>query len=136
VDISEILTELQPRATRNPLRLRVAIHDSCHLQHAQGVSAQPRRLLAAIPGLEVLEIPENAICCGSAGIYNLVQPDAANELGDRKAQLIASLNPDVVATGNPGCLLQLQSALKRLGCKARVVHTIQILNTSINGTPL
>lgn len=136
VDISEILTDLEPRAARNPLRLRVAFHDSCHLQHAQGVSAQPRQLLAAIPGVEVLEIPENAICCGSAGIYNLVQPDAANPLGDRKAQLIASLNPDVVATGNPGCLLQLQSALKRLGCKTRVVHTIQVLDAAINGTAL
>ena len=132
-DVSEVLTELEPRATRHALKLRVAFHDSCHLQHAQGVRAQPRALLSDIPGLELAEIPEAAICCGSAGIFNLVQPDAANELGDRKAQLIASLKTDVVATGNPGCILQMQSALERHGQKIPVVHTIQILDASIRG---
>jgi glycolate oxidase iron-sulfur subunit len=129
-DITEFLAELQPRAQRNPLRLRVAYHDACHLQHAQGIRQQPRSLLASIPGLELLEIPESAICCGSAGIYNLVQPDAASALGDRKAELIKSLNADVIATGNPGCLLQLQSALARVGCKTPVVHTVQLLDAS------
>jgi glycolate oxidase iron-sulfur subunit len=133
-DITEVLTELEPRMMRNPLRLRVAFHDSCHLQHAQNVRVQPRALLAKIPELELLEIAEQAICCGSAGIYNLVQPDTARELGDRKAQFIASLNPDVVATGNPGCALQLQSSLARLGSKARVVHTIQLLDASLRGS--
>jgi glycolate oxidase iron-sulfur subunit len=132
-DITEVLTELPPRATRNPLRMRVAFHDSCHLQHAQGVRSQPRQLLANIPGLELAEIPEAAICCGSAGIYNLVQPDAANTLGDRKAQLIAQLNAEVVATGNPGCLLQLQSSLARQGHSTPVVHTIQLIDASIRG---
>jgi glycolate oxidase iron-sulfur subunit len=132
-DISEVLTELGPRATRNPLKLRVAFHDSCHLQHAQGVRLQPRALLSAIPGLELAEIPEAPICCGSAGIFNLVQPEAANALGDRKAQLIAPLNADVVATGNPGCLIQMQSALSRQGQKTPVVHTIQIVDASIRG---
>ena len=135
-DITEVLTELPPRAARNPLRTRVAFHDSCHLQHAQGVRLQPRQLLANIPGLEVAEIPESAICCGSAGIYNLVQPDAANALGDRKAQLIVPLGAEVVATGNPGCLLQLQSSLARQGQAMPVVHTIQILDASIHGTDL
>jgi glycolate oxidase iron-sulfur subunit len=135
-DITEVLTELTPRATRNPLQMRVAFHDSCHLQHAQGVRSQPRQLLAGIPGLELAEIPEAAICCGSAGIYNLVQPDAANALGDRKAQLIAPLNADVVATGNPGCLLQLQSSLARQGRPTSVVHTIQLLDASIRGEAL
>jgi glycolate oxidase iron-sulfur subunit len=133
-DVSEILAELTPRAPRNPLRMRVAFHDSCHLQHAQGVRLQPRSLLAQIPQLELLEIPEAAICCGSAGIYNLVQPDAANALGDRKAQLVAALNADVIASGNPGCILQLQSALARLGKKTPVLHTIQILDASVHGT--
>ena len=135
-DISEVLTELEPRATRHPLILRVAFHDSCHLQHAQGVRLQPRTLLSGIPGLELAEIPEAAICCGSAGIFNLVQPDAANELGDRKAQLIASLKTDVVATGNPGCILQMQSALARHSQKIPVLHTIQILDASIRGGPI
>jgi glycolate oxidase iron-sulfur subunit len=133
-DVSEVLADLEPRAPRHPLKLRVAFHDSCHLQHAQDVRSQPRALLAKIPELQLTEIPEAAICCGSAGIYNLVQPEAANEIGDRKAQLIASLNADVVATGNPGCLLQLQSSLARLGKTTSVVHTIQLLDASIRGT--
>jgi glycolate dehydrogenase iron-sulfur subunit len=132
-DVTELLAELEPRAQRNPLRTRVAYHDACHLQHAQGVRLQPRSLLASIPGLELAEIPESPVCCGSAGIYNLVQPDAANALGDRKAQLIVPLNVDVVATGNPGCLLQLQSALARSGHKTPVVHTIQLLDASLRG---
>jgi glycolate oxidase iron-sulfur subunit len=132
-DVTQLLEEQEPRAQRNPLPMRVAYHDACHLQHAQGVRQQPRSLLAGIPGLELVEIPEAAICCGSAGIYNLVQPDAANTLGDRKAQLIAPLNADVVATGNPGCLLQLQSALARSGRRTPVVHTIQILDASLRG---
>ena len=135
-DISEVLSELEPRARRNPLPSRVAFHDSCHLQHAQGVRLQPRSLLAQIPELQLLEIPEAAICCGSAGIYNLVQPDAANALGDRKAQLIAPLNADVIVTGNPGCVLQLQSSLARLGKRTSVFHTIQLLDASIRGQSL
>jgi glycolate oxidase iron-sulfur subunit len=132
-DISEVLADLQPRATRNPLKLRVAFHDSCHLQHAQGVRSQPRALLSSIPGIELAEIPEAPICCGSAGIYNLVQPGAANALGDRKAQLITALKADIVATGNPGCILQLQSSLARQKQKTPVVHTIQLLDASLRG---
>jgi len=129
-DVTEFLGELEPRANRNPLNLRVAYHDACHLQHAQSIRIQPRSLLLGIPGVELVEIPESAVCCGSAGIYNLVQPGAANDLGDRKAQLIAPLNADVIATGNPGCLLQLQSALARSGRTIPVVHTIQLLDSS------
>src|SRR5213082_1979139 len=132
-DISEVLAELDPRSKRHPLKLRVAFHDSCHLQHAQAVHSQPRALLSAIPGLELTEIPESAICCGSAGIYNLVQPDSAQSLGDRKAELVSQLKADVVATGNPGCILQLQSALSRRGQKTPVVHTIQLLDASLRG---
>jgi glycolate oxidase iron-sulfur subunit len=135
-DVSEVLAEMEPRAKRSGLKLRVAFHDSCHLQHAQGVRSQPRTLLSKIPWLELVEIPEAAICCGSAGIYNLVQPDAANALGDRKAELVAPLKADVVATGNPGCILQMQSALARRRQKIPVVHTIQILDASIRGESL
>ena len=135
-DISEILAEMAPQAARKPLQLRVAFLDSCHLQHAQGVRSQPRLLLAQIPGLELLEIPESPICCGSAGIYNLIQPDAANALGDRKAQLIVLLQPDVVVTGNPGCMMQLQTSLARAGRKIPVKHTIELLDASIRGLPV
>ena len=135
-DVSEFLAELSPRAERKELRAHVAFHDSCHLQHAQGVRAQPRKLLLEIPGVRLSEIPEAPICCGSAGIYNLVQPDAAIELGDRKARHISSLQADIVATGNPGCILQLQSALAKSGQPVPVVHTIQLLDASIRGASL
>jgi glycolate oxidase iron-sulfur subunit len=130
-DIAEFLVELGPRAERHPLDLRVAYHDSCHLQHAMKVRSQPRSLLGAIPGLTVAEMAEGAICCGSAGIYNLVQPKTAEELGDRKAQHIRAISPDAVATGNVGCILQMQAALKRHGQQTPVLHTIQILDRSI-----
>jgi glycolate oxidase iron-sulfur subunit len=132
-DISEVLTEAGGRATRHPLAQRVAYHDSCHLQHAQRVRSAPRTLLSQIPGLDLVELPEGPICCGSAGIYNIVQPGTAAELGDRKAGLIAPLDVDLVATGNPGCILQLQSALARAGSRARVVHTVEVLDASIRG---
>ncbi|HYL69538.1 MAG TPA: glycolate oxidase subunit GlcF [Candidatus Limnocylindria bacterium] len=135
-DVSEVLAELEPRAVRNPLRVRVAFHDSCHLQHAQGVRSQPRSLLLGIPDLDLVEIPESVLCCGSAGIYNLVQSDTANVLGDRKAKLIAPLRADIVATGNLGCQMQLQSSLARMGDKTPVVHTIQLLDASIRGERL
>jgi glycolate oxidase iron-sulfur subunit len=135
-DVTEVLAELPPRSKRQPLAVRVAFHDSCHLQHAQGVRAHPRALLAQVPGLELMEIPEAPICCGSAGIYNLVQPEAARELGDRKAQLIASLKPGMVVTGNPGCILQLQSSLARANIKLPVLHTVELLDASIRGVPV
>ena len=134
MDVSEFLAQLGPRAARHPLPLRVAYQDACHLQHAQGVCSQPRSLLSAVPGLNVMEIPEAAVCCGSAGIYNLVQPEAAAELGDRKAQLIAATGADVVATGNPGCLFQLTAALARDGKTIPVVHTIELIDASLRGT--
>jgi glycolate oxidase iron-sulfur subunit len=132
-DISEFLTELTPRATWHPLRLRVAYHDACHLQHAQGIRTQPRVLLKRIPQLELLEIPEAMICCGSAGIYNLVQPEAAAQLGDRKAGHLNALDADVVVSANPGCMLQLQSALGRTGRKLPVRHIVELLDASIRG---
>jgi glycolate oxidase iron-sulfur subunit len=132
-DIAEFLVELGPCAERHSLDLRVAYHDSCHLQHAQKVRTQPRQLLAGIPGLKVEEIPESALCCGSAGIYNLVQPKTADELGDRKAAHIQAIAPDAVATGNVGCILQLRAALERRGRKTTVLHTIQLLDRSLRG---
>jgi glycolate oxidase iron-sulfur subunit len=135
-DVAEFLAELGPRAVRHPMAMRVAYQDSCHLQHAQRVRSQPRAMLAAIPGLKLEELPEGAICCGSAGIYNLVEPETANELGDRKAQHITAAQPDAVATGNPGCLLQLRAALARQGQNTPVLHTIQIVDASIRNAGL
>ena len=135
-DVAEFLVELGPRAQRYPVLKCVAYHDSCHLQHAQKIRTQPRQLLAAIPGLTVAEIPEAALCCGSAGIYNLVQPATANELGDRKAAHIQAIAPDAVATGNVGCILQMRASLERNPNKKQppVLHTIQLLDESISNT--
>jgi glycolate oxidase iron-sulfur subunit len=132
-DIAEFLEELGPQTSRKPLNMRVAYHDSCHLQHAQRVRTQPRAQLSAIPGIEMLDLPEAALCCGSAGIYNLVQPDTADELADRKARHIATAEPDVVATGNVGCMLQIAAALERQGQTTQVLHTIQLIDASLRG---
>jgi glycolate oxidase iron-sulfur subunit len=135
-DVSEVLDGLEPRAARHPLppgRIRVAYHDACHLQHAQRIQAAPRRLLSAIPGLELVEIPEAAVCCGSAGIYNLVEPAAAAALGERKARSILGTGAEIVATGNPGCTLQIGAGLEGLGEPLPVVHVIQLIDASIRG---
>ena len=134
-DISEVLTEVgEPRAKRHPIKARVVYHDACHLAHAQGVRSQPRALLAAIPGIELLSPAESEICCGSAGIYNLVQPEPAAQLGERKARNIAALEPDMIATGNPGCTLQIAAAGRRLGYSWKIVHPIELIDRSIKGT--
>jgi glycolate oxidase iron-sulfur subunit len=135
-DVSEVLAETSPRATRHPLPLLVAYHDACHLQHAQGVRLQPRQALATIPGVEVLEVPDAAICCGSAGIYNLVEPEAAQELGDRKAKHVASTGAEAVVSSNPGCLLQIRAAMEKLGRPLPAYHMIELLDASIRNTPL
>ncbi|HEY7781081.1 MAG TPA: heterodisulfide reductase-related iron-sulfur binding cluster [Ktedonobacterales bacterium] len=132
-DISEILAGLEPAAPRHPLPLRVAYHDACHLAHAQGVRREPRAVLRSIPDLEVLEVPEGEICCGSAGIYNLIEPEPAAALGDRKARHLLDLHPDAIAAANPGCLLQINSALARLGARIPTFHPVELLDASIRG---
>jgi len=143
-DVAELLDELGPVATRHPLELTVAYHDACHLAHAQGVRAQPRRLLEAIPGLELREIPEGELCCGSAGIYNILNPEPARELGDRKAANIVSTGAQLLVTANPGCLMQVAAAIERSaaagvessnGRPMGMAHTIEVLDASITGRP-
>ncbi len=131
-DVSELVCDLTPsRATRRPLPLKVAYHDACHLAHAQGVRQPPRDLLRSIPGVELLPFAEQDICCGSAGIYNLVEPETARSLGDRKVGHVAAVAPDVVATGNPGCILQMASAARRAGKTFQVLHPIELLDASV-----
>lgn len=132
-DISEIVAELEPVAPRYPIQLRVAYHDACHLAHAQQIRLQPRKILRSIPELEVVDIPEADICCGSAGIYNLLEPQPASELGERKAQHILSTRPDIIVTSNPGCLLQITSALQRQGKSVPTLHPIELVDASIRG---
>ena len=130
-DISEVLAELEPRAPRGPVALKAAYHDACHLQHAQGVRAQPRQLLTAIPGVEVKEIPESEICCGSAGIYNLLEPDAAAQLRDRKVLNILKTDADAIVSGNPGCLLQIATGLENAGRPMKILHLVEVIDRSL-----
>jgi glycolate oxidase iron-sulfur subunit len=130
-DVNELLAEHEPRAPRGRVDLRVAYHDACHLAHAQSVRTQPRELLRAIPGVEVVEPEEWEICCGSAGIYNIVNPGPAAELGERKARNLIATGVDTVAAANPGCALQITAHAERLGRKLRVVHPVEILDRSL-----
>ncbi len=135
-DPSELLAELPARAPRRPLELRIAFHEPCHLQHAQGVREQPRAMLRSIPGVQLLELPEGAVCCGSAGVYNLVQARTAHELGERKVEKILSVPAQVVATGNIGCQLQISALLNEKGHPLPVMHYMELLDASISGTKI
>ena len=132
-DVNEYLATLEPRAVRKPLTLRVAYHDACHLAHAQRVRLQPRQLLRTIPGLELCEIPDGEQCCGSAGTYNLFQPESAHEVGVRKVDNVQSVAADMVASANPGCTLQIQAILRERGVTLRAAHPIELLDASIAG---
>jgi glycolate oxidase iron-sulfur subunit len=135
-DLSEFLTELGPVAERHPLRISVAYHDACHLSHAQGVRTQPRLLLNGIPGLELREIADGDLCCGSAGVYNLLNPEAARPLGDRKADSIVATGADLLVTANVGCLMQVSAALARRGTTLAMAHTVEVLDASLRGAPV
>jgi glycolate oxidase iron-sulfur subunit len=132
-DVTEVLVELGPVATRHPLPVTVAYHDACHLAHAQGVRTPPRELLGQIPRLELREISEGSLCCGSAGVWNLLNPEPAGELGDRKAANVSRTRADLLVTANPGCLMQISSALRRAGTEMATAHTVQVLDASIAG---
>jgi glycolate oxidase iron-sulfur subunit len=134
-DLSELLVELGPVAPRHPLPITVAYHDACHLGHAQGVRAQPRALLGGIPGLAVREIADPEICCGSAGVWNVLNPGPAAELGDRKARDVLATGAELLVTANPGCLMQVAAAVRRLGGEIALAHTAGVLDASIRGLP-
>ncbi len=133
-DVNEFCGELVPVATRHPLLLRVAYHDACHLSHGQNLRAEPRALLRGIPGVELLDIPDAEQCCGSAGVYNLLEPASARQIGQRKADNINSVRPDVLVSANPGCTLQIKSHLGA-GATLRTAHPIELLDASIRGVP-
>jgi glycolate oxidase iron-sulfur subunit len=135
-DVAELLVELGPVAERHPLPITIAYHDACHLGHAQGVRAQPRRLLRDIPGLELREIADPEICCGSAGIWNVLNPEPATQLGERKARTVLATGAQLLVTANPGCLMQVATSLKRIGGTIGLAHTAQVLDASIRGLPV
>jgi glycolate oxidase iron-sulfur subunit len=131
VDVHELLAAHEPQAVRHPLELRAAYHDACHLAHAQGVRSQPRELLRAIPGMELLEPAEWELCCGSAGIYNLLQPEAADQLGARKAENLRATGAEAIAAANPGCALQIARHLD-----LPIHHPMTLLDHSLRGERL
>jgi glycolate oxidase iron-sulfur subunit len=136
-DATETLSSLSGwRSPRHAIQLRVAYHDACHLAHAQGVRAEPRAILSSIPGLTLVPLAENDICCGSAGIFNLVQPKMARELGLRKAARISESHAEAVATSNPGCILQIRAAGRASGREIPVFHVMELLDASMTGRQL
>ena len=130
-DVTEFLAAVEPAAGRRPVELKVAYHDACHLAHAQGVREQPRALLRAIPGLELLEPAEWELCCGSAGVYNLLKPEPAAALGERKARNLLATGAQAVAAANPGCAVQIAAY-----ADLPVYHPMEILHASLTGRPL
>jgi len=128
-DVHELLVGEEPRVVRHPLPMKVAYHDACHLAHAQGVRAQPRELLRQIPELELVEPAEWEICCGSAGIYNIMQPEAAAELGQRKARNLLATGAQAIAAANPGCSLQINAHLGER--EIPIYHPMTLLDLSM-----
>jgi glycolate oxidase iron-sulfur subunit len=129
MDVSVLLARLglreTPKGWDEPRK--IAYHDACHLANAQGVRSEPRALLRAIPGVTLLELANAHLCCGSAGTYNLDQPETAGSLGAQKAQAVIATGAETVASGNIGCLTQLRAHLEKLGAPIRVRHTMQVL---------
>jgi glycolate oxidase iron-sulfur subunit len=136
-DVSEILAALPPRAEYRPLPVSAVYHDACHLAHGQGIRSQPRLLLGRVPGLDLREVPrDREICCGSAGTYNLLQPEAAADLGRRKAVAVLDAGAQVLVTANPGCHLQITAAARALGHDLPAMHLMEVLDASISGRDL
>src|SRR5262249_13828594 len=111
-------------------------HDACHLGHAQKIREQPRHLLAQIPGLQLIDLPESELCCGAAGTYNLTEPEMADRLGRRKLENILSTGATVCITANAGCLLQIAREARLRGHVLRVVHPMDLLDLSYRGEAL
>jgi glycolate oxidase iron-sulfur subunit len=130
-DATELLASLPARAPRGPIVARVAYHSPCHLGHAQRVNEPPRALLRAIPGLELVEVPDGDQCCGSAGVYNLVEPASAEQIGRRKAAAVRSTGAAVLASANPGCTLHITRLLAEGGAPIEAAHPIELLDRSI-----
>jgi glycolate oxidase iron-sulfur subunit len=133
VDVSELLARLGPRAVRHPVTMRLAYQDACHLRHAQKIFDEPRALLRTIPGLELVEMAEPGMCCGAAGVYNLLNPATGRELGDRKSEHLLATGAQAVASANPGCLLQMTSSMARAGKAMPAMHVVEVLDASLCG---
>ncbi len=131
MDVSVFLARLGLREIPREQRLKIAYHDACHLANAQNVRREPRALLRAIPGIELVDLPDGHLCCGSAGTYNIDQPEIAASLGEQKARAVIATGASIVASGNIGCLTQLRAHLAKLGSPIRVRHTMQVLRDAL-----
>ena len=133
-DITEVLADLGLPPMRYPVNETVTYHDACHLAHAQKVTTQPRRLLASVPGLKLVPLPESDICCGAAGTYNLAHPEMAGELAARKLRNVAATGAGVCAMGNAGCSMHLRSEADARGQRLTIVHPVELLHRAVFGS--
>jgi glycolate oxidase iron-sulfur subunit len=133
-DVTEFLAGIDFNKEFAVTRVRATYQDSCHLGHAQRIRSAPRKLLAAVPGLELIELKESEICCGSAGIYNVVHNDLAEKLLQNKMRRIEETKADLILTANPGCLLQLRAGVSRAGGERRVLHVVELLDEAYRGS--
>jgi glycolate oxidase iron-sulfur subunit len=133
-DVSEFLLRqgLGEVLSRGRLDAKVAYHDACHLAHGQGVRSEPRALLSSVPGLELVDLQESDMCCGSAGIYNLTEPQLARRLLERKWRNLVATEAEIVALGNPGCHAWIEQAAREHGSTVRVLHTVEVLEEALN----
>ncbi|MFQ5658437.1 MAG: (Fe-S)-binding protein, partial [Candidatus Methylomirabilales bacterium] len=133
-DASELIAQADLNGRLRELKLKVTYHDACHLAHGQKVRQQPRKILKAIPGLQLVELAESDFCCGSAGVYNLIYPDVAQKFLDRKLDRIKETGAEVVVSANPGCTFQIEKGLKERGLNIRVLHPMEVLDGAYRGT--
>jgi len=131
-DVSEVLADAVWNGDVRPVPATVAYHEACHLVHGQQIRSEPRRMLQRIPGLRLVELAESDVCCGSAGTYNLLQPEMANRLLARKVDRIRLAEADFVAAGNIGCLLQIQLGLRQAGLRTRAVHPVELVDRALH----
>ena len=138
-DVQEFLAEINLTAELHPLaseELTLVYQDACHLLHGQKISVQPRQVLKKIPGVKLREPIDASLCCGSAGIYNMLQPETADELGRQKANNLINTGARVIASPNPGCSLQIQKHLDLKGSEVKLLHPVELLDRSIRGDRL
>jgi glycolate oxidase iron-sulfur subunit len=134
-DVTEFLAGIELDTRMGPVDATVTYQDSCHLAHGQRVRTAPRKLLAAVPGLTFVEMPGADLCCGSAGIYNIVQNEMSSAILGRKMEAVNSTHAAIIATANPGCMLQLQAGVRLHGSNQRVLHVVEILDLAYNAAP-
>jgi glycolate oxidase iron-sulfur subunit len=133
-DVTEFLASIELNENFRPLNYSVTYQDSCHLLHGQKIKAAPRKLLRAIPGITFREMPNSDVCCGSAGVYNIVENEMAMQILDHKMDAVNGTKADVIATANPGCLLQLEAGVRLHGHGQRVAHVVQLLDEAYGAT--